>query len=90
MNTTIKVGSWNVRVIRARNKVIHDFMEENQVDIMAVQETLLSKSYHLPTSYRYDAVMNATNDTGWAPGGSAIIFSSNTRLLEQSRAANNY
>ena len=49
-------------------------MRREDLHVLALQESLLSKHQRPPVSYTHEAIMRSANDAGWSPGGSVMLI----------------
>lgn len=70
-------GTYNVRVLRTRARLVEELMEDIKVDVLEVQEILLLPTAASPTGHNWEAVMRDTSVTGQCHGGTALPIKDN-------------
>lgn len=71
---TLRIGNYNVRGLMAKDKLVHDLMDNQKVDILACQETLLNPSSRLSTHHNYKAFTRSINEGVQSVLGSAMLI----------------
>ena len=66
----LNIAFWNCQGIRPKRKELELYLKENTIDIIALNETFLSKKHNFRIP-GYDIIRN---DRSTGPGGGVVLF----------------